>query len=957
MSIKAPSEVTAAFEAKYDWLKREQFPSVGKPDKKGIDQNPEGGWQQWFENWASITLRPGEIKPHEVHGAICARWAQEGEAFTEKGERGWLGYPISDEEPYNEDGDPNDRISHFENGDIVWTAKTDATRIVNIKDRARWYKVKHDQLLDLLRRAVEAPAPERHNEALKAVEDKCKEDQFDVVLLGAFQYGKSTTLDILCGGREVSPQGEGTTPTSAVPVSVQSLSKDEDKEWGEIRYKSKRALTEELFDTFEKDIVEPGSEHILLQYVPEGEESVRERFCGTFDFDDPEHRACARKALEDAWAKYGESNESKFRFSSRQRQLMEVESLVLRFYDSIDRGSDNAERCPVEAIGPYVWFPSDWSENAALGFSYDIAAEDARFAFVERAILHLRSPFLEELECRVTDCPGLDASAYDKEVTRKALLRADGILFVRRFDKAIGQSDLGTIFEFVQDTGRTSKTVLALNLWGISRNVALVPHEDRRGRKTPSLVGASKQKIEDDGFNFPIVWCHILLAYLSAIADRRIRTGESFTEDERKWLAEKSGGIDATLPDDKLWIEAVRETNRIFKVPELATVVALDAEAVRLVLKASNFEELIGSVKNTVLREKTGSILVDNGSRKALETLKSHERELQLKEEAAHESEQKCAEEVAAARHDLDEYEKETESAVASSRLGSANDDVVQSLSRSLVDDVLDDGFHLGLSRRIAKTVRKLNKDFEGLSQNGFLRKMREEVGPLIADYFEDKAIGMLEKWREEPKGRWRLFLGDVKELGDKIQELGAARFEGKRLFKNVPIPTMPTDINDEEISGQISDSLDGLDAVAESLREGFFSQVLNVLSWPFDKIASWFGMEKTESEILSEYAEQFQPVLEKSFRDRSTGQILEKGVRPVFADILRQILDSLAVSRASYRKKIQARCDELVELHRSSDAELRRVAEENRKLREECIAPLRSEIEAFETSVQTAQG
>ena len=51
----------------------------------------------------------------------------------------------------------------------------------------------------------------------------------------------------------------------------------------------------------------------------------------------------------------------------------------------------------------------------------------------------------------------------------------------------------------------------------------------------------------------------------------------------------------------------------------------------------------------------------------------------------------------------------------------------------------------------------------------------------------------------------------------------------------------------------------------------------------------------------------------------------------------------------------IDARCDELTELDRSSAEKLNRIAEENEKLCDECIAPLRAEVEAFEKSVLTA--
>lgn len=961
MNENVPSDIIAKIQAKYDWMKQRGY-YVGDPGEPGIYRTLDGGWQCNYGGWCAIVIRPGETEPHEIHGAIGQRWYREWGAFDISGKRGSLGHPISDEEIYEGDGDPNDRISHFENGDIIWTAKTDDTRIVNIRDRAHWYKAKHDQLLDLLRRAVEAPAPERHNEALKAVDDKCKDDQFDVVLLGNFQSGKSTTLDILCGGREVSPQGEGTTPTSAVPVSVQSLSPNETEEWGEIRFKSKRELTEELFDTFEEDLVDSESKHPLKQYMPAGEGSAKERFCEGFDFDNSGHFACAQKALVDSWAKYGGSNEAKRRFSTRQRQLMEVSTLIVRFYHSLDRGGDDTVRCPVDGIGPYVWFPSDWQENASLGFAYDISEQDARFAFVERVILHLRSSFLEELGCRVTDCPGLDASAYDTSVTKKALLRADGILFFRRFDQMIGRSDLGNLFEFVQDTGRTSKTVLALNVWRISRNAAIVPGEDRRGRKTQSLLGASKQRIAADGFEVPILWCSILLAYLSALGEKRIRTGIPFSQEERRWLSEKADIRDADLrffddgrPDDALLVAAILKTNEQFKAPELNNVNALDAENVAAVLRASNFEELISSVKQTVLREKTGSILVDNGSKKALEILQCHEAELLLREDYAKQSERQCAEEVASAQKDLDDYEREAEAEVARSRLVVSRDDAVVRLSRELVDDTLSNDFFSDLARRIAKTVRDLNKRREGISSDGFLEKLRTEVGPLSADYFADRGVGTFRFWAANPKGRWSVFCEDVWELDDKLQEIGVRHLGGKRIFDGVPIPALPDELDVDGMPEKIQESLGGLERVAEELREGFFTQLLNVLTWISDKIVKLLGLGQSEEEILSNYAEKIRPVLEQEFQTAKVRNILEEGLRPVFKSSHHQIVDSLGKSRKAYRDKILARCDELIEDHRASDEELHRIVEENRRLREECIAPLRREIELFETTVKTA--
>ena len=960
MNTDIPSDIADKFRTKYDWLKREQFPSIGDSDANGIRQFADGSWTCHYGNTANpdwcgctIVVRSCDAEPREVHGKICERWLQEG------GASGWLGLPVSDEQIFEDDGDPLDRISHFENGDIICTSKTVSTRIVNIKDRARWYKFKHDQLLDLLRRAVEAPAPERHNEALKAVEDKCKEDQFDVVFLGEFQSGKSTTLDILCGGREISPQGSGTTPTSSVPVSIEALQSNESEEWAEIKFKEKKVLASEIFSTFEGEILDPESNHPLKQFVSGKEGSARDRFCAAFDFDNPDHLRAAQSSLEEAWALYLESDESKRRFKTRQRQLMEVSTLLVRFYNSRERlEMSGKERCPISEVRGYVWFPSDWQENASQGFSYDIAFDDARFAFVEKVILHIDSHFAQQLGCRVTDCPGLDASAYDKEVTRRALSRADGVLFFHQCKKAIGASELGAMFEFVEDTGRTSKTVLALNLWGIPCGKALDGYLDHNGRHKIGIVPGCKQQLEKESYRFPVIWCHALLAYLSAIAERKLRHGDPFSAHERCWLYEKAGK-EGDLPEDwsdeRLWLDALREINHLFKVPELGTIVALDAAAVQSVWKASNFDELLGAMKETVLREKSGSILIDNGSKKALETLKSHEWELQLKVKAAAQDESKSSEEVAAAKCELKRFDNDVDKALKDSAFVSKQEDSVALLARDLVDNTLVDRFYEGLSRKIAKTVRDLNKNGTGYSGKGFRRALRNEVGPLIAQFFAERGVKTFHNWSDNPTGRWKIFIMDASRLDDEIQELGARHFDGKRLFDNLRRPTLSTkSIDVSEIPERIQDALGGLEKVAEELREGFFSDLLNIILWLPNKIREWFFGSDSEEE-LNEYANKIRPTLEESFRDENVRRILERGLRAVFAETYREILQSLEKSRTGYRAKIQARCDEYLEVHRLKDDEKHRITEENRMLCEGCIAPLRAEVETFEHSVLTA--
>ena len=99
--MKTREEVLALFRAKYNYLKSVYPNSVSFEEAASSNfyQNPDGGWQMNLDNFAAITLRPGDDEAHETHGAICTRWYEEGGTFNKDGNPGWLGYPTKDEMP------------------------------------------------------------------------------------------------------------------------------------------------------------------------------------------------------------------------------------------------------------------------------------------------------------------------------------------------------------------------------------------------------------------------------------------------------------------------------------------------------------------------------------------------------------------------------------------------------------------------------------------------------------------------------------------------------------------------------------------------------------------------------------------------------------------------------------------------------------------------------------------
>lgn len=232
MNTNIPENIVAQFQAKYDWLKRERFPTLEGAIEPGIYKTPDGGWQCNYDGaWGygcAITLRPGDHEPHETHGEICKRWYREGGAYDETGKRGWLGYPVSDEEVYDGDGDTGDRISHFENGDIIWTEKTKETRTTKKSiDEMKALNPKRREIikpLEGLRGLVKRPGNGLTDSRVMDMErdiDSLKRsvcyDRYRVTVFGAFSAGKSTLLNALMGA-DYLPSAD--LPTTNVTTEI-----------------------------------------------------------------------------------------------------------------------------------------------------------------------------------------------------------------------------------------------------------------------------------------------------------------------------------------------------------------------------------------------------------------------------------------------------------------------------------------------------------------------------------------------------------------------------------------------------------------------------------------------------------------------------------------------------------------------------------------------------------------
>lgn len=825
--------------------------------------------------------------------------------------------------------------------------------IPDLKDKVSWYAYRHNELLGYLQSALAISQPQRHEDALKVIQKKCEEDQFDIVLLGEFQSGKSTTLDVLCGGRELSPQGSGIKATSAVPVSIEVARLDHkpegwgDDEWAELRFKDDAQIKSEIYDTF-VDYLTESQDNIAdeLKHFAQGD-SPRESFMTRFDFKNAADREVLRRVVAEDWKVYGKA---KGDLKTDHRQRLEVLSIYLKFYDTPEYQSlVSTNIVSVNEAGNRLLFPRDWLNRAPMSLDFDLTFDECVFAFLDAAILHIQSSVLSRLNCRITDCPGLGSSAYDSTVAHHALLRADGVWFVKKCDTQIKASEMGELFELVKNSGRLERTGMALNLW-LSHVESL---EGSDGET--SLVDYCKGQLDREGYKFPVFWCNARFAYLSSLARRKIEKATSFTDDERARLLKmvRQSKRNPSLDDEALWVAAVNEVGRKSEVPEVEDIENLDMNAVELLWNHSNMDTAVDTMAKIVLDQKGLSILVDKGSKKALEILRCYEHEVQLVEDMATCDAEKVKKELSRARECMNAFVSGARNVKTDSPLWKERGYVLNQMASALVEFIFDDTFCDQYALRAAREIYRLNRKFHW-THEGFDADFSDANRTIVLDLISN-GYGrfVAEEWRSDSK------LPAVREFYRQGENVNVALLDLSKMLEKdggpfasgLPIPRL----GDFLMGGEdcVKEFDDMTRSLAEALRQGFWgdlwSGIKGILSlgqfWKDDSVKEEEGVEKLRKDL--------RPKIVNALNNRVLINKFRASVMPAFAPTIDSALSFFDESIKDMRNRFDIRCAELEEASKAKNEEKQAIAEANKKIRTEQIQPLRERLEAFEKDVQ----
>lgn len=318
---------------------------------------------------------------------------------------------ISDKTVSSYAQDSSARINDFDK------AKSELLKICETEMSTSWQGCQSQMLSTISDTSV-------HTQSLNYVSDHCINSHFRVLLMAEFQSGKTTLMNALCG-RIIGPMGKGIA-TSAVPIEVSYGEKDK----VQFFWKSKESL-----------------EHLI------------EHVCGLIDdYFDISHFSLDNEKSRISLLKKIDAFRSQQDFSAcgeKEVKYFAICSFILRFYDSSELSAFKNSNVNVSEVIKYISFPNSkngsysgsefetrWKENGFLDFSF----AESVFCFIDHVEVFCCSEKLKNINCTIVDCPGLSASAYDTSITAAEMTKADAILYLTQYDKAIGEKDNDILF-------------------------------------------------------------------------------------------------------------------------------------------------------------------------------------------------------------------------------------------------------------------------------------------------------------------------------------------------------------------------------------------------------------------------------------------------------------------------------------------------------------------------------
>lgn len=544
-------------------------------------------------------------------------------------------------------------------------------------EKQEQYKQSKQKLLDFLSTLDE---PLTHaatlldmprQDSVATITDKLHKDIFSLVLIGAFQSGKSTLFNYLCDGRELSPVGPGGggIRTSGCRVTAHCVAEGEE-EYAMISWRTPdellRSLGKSLLPYYGEERGKSGADYLTEKLVNLHDESQRHLLeqRAWEQLDNPEH-------------------------SAEDKELLRFTLLVCRFFPQFaERAQCGETRVSVQEVTKLTAYPQNWKTLwIQAKDSKDLSAFEGmvNFAFVAGVDLYLDSPILRELGCSVTDCPGLFISKWDTMIAERCIREANALLYMFGGEKALTQEDKKALQTCVE-LGGQYKMLFGANLRIAEQQWQRIEVDDVQ----PDL--------KELGFNAPVIH-----PFHSGLA---LRARERFLQEYKLLDSASQQGIDLDISlDRKFTTSGDADTDRtkylekvlnrfIFNLTNgdesLADYSVQNAQALEAL---SHVPDFIKSAKDFVVEHRAPSLLLHQGIDVILNELNNTKSVIQTKKEwlsSDTATAKQKAEELASELEKLECYKKQAAENIANCIKQVEADGIVEHFCR-IMDRIVDE--------------------------------------------------------------------------------------------------------------------------------------------------------------------------------------------------------------------------------------------------------------------------
>ena len=799
-----------------------------------------------------------------------------------------------------------------------------ALKTVDITNPAAWYSTRRDDLLNLLEATARLDVPADYKDEFTDIHKKCLENQFEIVLVGEFQGGKSTTFNTLCGGRELSPRGlnGGGIKTSAAVISAQNISdgevKDGREEWAEITFKSKKELLSNMFDV----LVNEGQ--IQTQF-PKLKWETESDFLKNLDLDNAAHRKVMLDTVVKLWT------DRKDLGNEDLKDNMRIATLILKFYGTPEyKKLCEKKITDVVSFQNLIQFPQDWETRWVAREKAVFTFDEIAFVFISRVLLRIKSPHLARLGCRITDCPGLFANSYDTRVAKAAIHASDAVWYLLNGDKQIGQSDI-KILDMLKKEGISDRQIISANM------------KSDHPQKIATIIPADQSILINSGLNSDVNPYNAQLALLSE-QGQMILDG-TLSDHDKKIMEINFGG--APQSPEKMWQQMVFRIGIIANVPALAALNSLDENAISTVKDESRLENILSFINQRIIKDKSQSILLDNGSVRAAKALKAYEGELQSKEDAARQSKEEAEKEKAEADCKMKEFQDASCDIIEDSLFVAQKRQNADFYAEKLIKEAFSDKT---LRNEITEVLLDGLWEKAGscyLSTENFKKDVMDAVGPEISTHLNDALIQTWQKWKDKTNTfcEWQgNYLKSIAKTNRKIEEKWRdVKCDEINLLKG--LGDFDIQVDDLDIAIQTI----GEDA---NIREALDKAKCNLFGLIWHWLITIFTGGTTEEYFKAENRPKVEAAIASVLRNVGFFSDTQDGLARSFRKYSEQVEDNLLNKLKLVQEAYEKRKKEKDAIFKEKQAVQQKIAAEAHATRTQKIEPVRKKVEEFQQQV-----